>query len=294
MSGGLSSDFGRGLDSDYADNLGAEMGSDYADILTKKMGEILDYLQSQGCPKQIHTAVILGSGLGEYTEALELTHSIPYSEIPSFPHSTVEGHSGALIFGELQGHTIMAFSGRFHFYEGYGIDETVIPVRLTHALGANKLLISNAAGGINLSYKVGDLMVIDHIIRPHRRMIQQSSSWHWNMKSYADLAFAAATDLGLSVHRGNYLYVFGPNYETKAEIHAYRAMGGDAVGMSTAAELMEAARLSLPAVGVSLITNAAAGITGQALNHDEVKEAANARKEDFARLVSRLIVEDWG
>jgi purine-nucleoside phosphorylase len=103
MSGGLSSDIGHGLDSDYAENL------------TKKMGEILNYLQSQGCPKQIHAAVILGSGLGEYTEALELTHSIPYSEIPSFPQSTVEGHSGALIFGELQGRTIMAFSGRFHF-----------------------------------------------------------------------------------------------------------------------------------------------------------------------------------
>lgn len=298
MSGGLGNGLGRGLDSDFRGDLGAEMGaemgSDYAENLTKKMGEILDYLQSQGCPKQIHAAVILGSGLGEYTEALELSHSISYSEIPSFPQSTVEGHSGALIFGELQGHTIMAFSGRFHFYEGYGIDETVIPVRLTHALGASKLLISNAAGGINLSYKVGDLMVIDHIIRPHRRMMQQSTRWHWNMKNYADLAFSVATELGLSVHRGNYLYVFGPNYETKAEIHAYRAMGGDAVGMSTAAELMEAARLGLPAVGVSLITNAAAGITGQALNHDEVKEAANARKEDFARLVSRLIVEDWG
>ena len=274
--------------------MSGELGSDFRGELGKKMGEILDYLQSQGCPKQIHAAVILGSGLGEYTEALELTHSIPYSEIPSFPQSTVEGHSGALIFGTLNGFKVLAFSGRFHFYEGYGIDETVIPVRLTHALGASKLLISNAAGGINLEYKVGDLMVIDHIIRPHRRMMAQSSKWHWNMKNYADLAFAAATDLGLSVHRGNYLYVFGPNYETKAEIHAYRAMGGDAVGMSTAAEFMEATRLSLPTVGVSLITNAAAGITGQALNHDEVKEAANARKEDFARLVSRLIVEDWG
>ena len=282
MSGELGSDF-RG-----------ELGSDNADDMTKKMGEILDYLQSQGCPKQIHAAVILGSGLGEYTEALEISQTIPYSDIPSFPQSTVEGHSGALIFGTLNGFKVLAFSGRFHFYEGYAIEETIIPVRLAHALGASKLLISNAAGGINLEYKVGDLMVIDHIIRPHRRMMAQSSKWHWNMKIYADLAFSVANELGLSVHRGNYLYVFGPNYETKAEIHAYRAVGGDAVGMSTAAELMEATRLSLPAVGVSLITNAAAGITGQALNHDEVKKAANARKEDFARLVSRLIVEDWG
>ena len=289
----MNSGLGHGLGSDLSRGLGSDVGGDFRGGLGEKMEGILDYLQSQGCPKQIHAGVILGSGLGDYTEALRITHTIPYSEIPSFPQSTVEGHSGALIFGKLEGRTIMAFSGRFHFYEGYKIDETVIPVRLTHALGADKLLISNAAGGINLSYKVGDLMVIDHIIRPHRRMMQQSSSWHWNMKSYADLAFAVATDLGLSVHRGNYLYVFGPNYETKAEIHAYRAMGGDAVGMSTAAELMEAARLGLPAVGVSLITNAAAGITGQALNHDEVKEAANARKEDFARLVSRLILEDW-
>lgn len=267
---------------------GADLGISGSD-----MRAILSYLQELGCPEQIHAGVILGSGLGDYTEALGITHTIPYSDIPSFPQSTVEGHSGALIFGELKGQKVMAFSGRFHFYEGYAIEDTIIPVRLTHALGANKLLISNAAGGINLSYNVGDLMVIDHIIRPHRRIMQQSSKWSWNIKSYADHAFEAAKDLGLPVHRGNYLFVFGPNYETKAEIHAYRTMGGDAVGMSTAAELMEATRLGLPAVGISLITNAAAGITGQALNHDEVKEAANARKEDFARLVSRLIVEDW-
>ena len=273
--------------------LGVDLGHAFNDNLTKKIGEILSYLQSQGCPEQIHAGVILGSGLGEYTEALRITHTIPYSEIPSFPHSTVEGHSGALIFGNLEDCTIMVFSGRFHFYEGYEIDETVIPVRLIHAIGAKKLLISNAAGGINLSYNVGDLMVIDNIIRPHRRMMQQSSKWHWNMKSYSDIAFSAAIKLGLTVHRGNYLYVFGPNYETKAEIHAYRIMGGDAVGMSTAAELMEANRLGLPAVGISLITNAAAGITGEALNHDEVKVAASTRKEDFALLVSRLIIEDW-
>lgn len=273
---------------------GADLGvSGTASTSGADMRAILSYLQELGCPEQIHAAVILGSGLGDYTEALRITHTIPYSDIPSFPQSTVEGHSGALVFGELEGHKIMAFSGRFHFYEGYAIEETIIPVRITHALGANKLLISNAAGGINLSYNVGDLMVIDHIIRPHRRIMQQSSKWSWNMKSYADHAFEAAKDLGLPVHRGNYLFVFGPNYETKAEIHAYRAMGGDAVGMSTAAELMEATRLGLPAVGISLITNAAAGITGETLNHDEVKEAANARKEDFARLVSRLIVEDW-
>ena len=273
--------------------LGVDLRHAFNDNLTKKIEEILSYLQSQGCPEQIHAGVILGSGLGEYTEALRITHTIPYSEIPSFPQSTVEGHSGALIFGNLENRTIMVFSGRFHFYEGYEIDETVIPVRLIHAIGAKKLLISNAAGGINLSYNVGDLMVIDNIIRPHRRMMQQSSKWHWNMKSYSDIAFSAAIKLGLTVHRGNYLYVFGPNYETKAEIHAYRIMGGDAVGMSTAAELMEATRLGLPAVGISLITNAAAGITGEALNHDEVKVAASARKEDFALLVSRLIIEDW-
>ena len=273
--------------------LGVNLRHAFNDNLTKKIEEILSYLQSQGCPEQIHAGVILGSGLGEYTEALRITHTIPYSEIPSFPQSTVEGHSGALIFGNLENRTIMVFSGRFHFYEGYEIDETVIPVRLIHAIGAKKLLISNAAGGINLSYNVGDLMVIDNIIRPHRRMMQQSSKWHWNMKSYSDIAFSAAIKLGLTVHRGNYLYVFGPNYETKAEIHAYRIMGGDAVGMSTAAELMEATRLGLPAVGISLITNAAAGITGEALNHDEVKVAASTRKEDFALLVSRLIIEDW-
>ena len=186
----------------------------------------------------------------------------------------------------------MVFSGRFHFYEGYEIDETVIPVRLIHAIGAKKLLISNAAGVLicRTMWVTSWSLIILFAPSP---MMQQSSKWHWNMKSYSDIAFSAAIKLGLTVHRGNYLYVFGPNYETKAEIHAYRIMGGDAVGMSTAAELMEATRLRLPAVGISLITNAAAGITGEALDHNEVKVAASARKEDFALLVSRLIIEDW-
>ena len=126
--------------------LGVDLRHALNDNLTKKIEEILSYLQSQGCPEQIHAGVILGSGLGKYTEALRITHTIPYSEIPSFPQSTVEGHSGALIFGILENRTIMVFSGRFHFYEGYEIDETVIPVRLIHAIGAKKLLISNAAG----------------------------------------------------------------------------------------------------------------------------------------------------
>ena len=264
-----------------------------SNALESNLEVVLGHLQELGCPRKIHAGIILGSGLGEYTKGLRITHTIAYSDIPYFPQSTIEGHSGVLIFGELQGLKVMAFSGRFHFYEGYAFEETLIPVRLTYALKADKLLISNAAGGINLKYSVGDLMVIDHIIRPHRRMMQQSSKWSWNMKSYADQAFYAAKDLGLPVHRGNYLYVLGPNYETKAEIHAYRTMGADAIGMSTAAELMEATLLGLPTVGISLITNAAAGITGEALNHDEVKEVANARKDDFSRLMSRLIIKNW-
>lgn len=241
-------------------------------------------------PETFDAAVILGSGLGGFGAELEDPFEIPYQSIPGFPESTVAGHSGSLISGKIRGKSVLAFSGRFHFYEGYGFDKTLIPVQLAKAFDVDKLIISNAAGGINLDFRVGDLMIIKAIIKP-ARMIAPAQPQTW--KYDTGISITAVQNMAemheIPVKTGNYLYVTGPNYETKAEIHAFRKMGGDAVGMSTAPELMEASRLKLKTIAVSLITNAAAGVTDQKLDHAEVKEAAEIRKEDFARLVKAFI-----
>ncbi|MFV1884674.1 MAG: purine-nucleoside phosphorylase [Balneola sp.] len=248
------------------------------------------FLVKKGIPETIHTAVILGSGLGSFGDEIQNPTVISYSEIPEFPQSTVEGHSGSLIFGTIEEKTVLAFSGRFHFYEGYGFDKTVLPVQLAHAFGVDKLIISNAAGGINLNFRVGDLMIIQSILSPAKELdFPESVDVNEILANNAVQVKQIATSLNIATQQGSYLYVTGPNYETKAEIHAFRFLGGDAVGMSTAPELIEAARIGTNAVAISLITNAAAGITDQVLDHAEVKEAADAKKDVFARLVKGLI-----
>jgi len=255
--------------------------------------EIKNYLVAKGFPKKIEAVVILGSGLGDFGNKIRDSIVIPYSEIPKFPQSTVQGHSGSLIFGTVENKTTLAFSGRFHFYEGYEFQKTVLPVHLAYAFNAEKLLVSNAAGGINLDFRVGDLMVIEDIIKQNMDLKAAPSSKKWSLDLYpiADKVQEIAKQVGVITKRGTYLYVKGPNYETKAEIKAFRLLGGDAVGMSTAPELMEAARLGIKSAAVSLITNAAAGVTDQKLDHAEVKEAAEMKKTEFAELVKGLIRE---
>lgn len=255
--------------------------------------EILDiknWLVEFGIAETIDAAVILGSGLGDFGNHIENAKIIPYSDIPGFPQSTVVGHSGSLIFGSVSGKSVMAFSGRFHFYEGYPFSKTVIPVQLAKVFEVTKLIISNAAGGINLDFRVGDLMVIERIMHPHIEIdIEQTESWPEELKTNSERVIEIANSTNVPVKKGTYLYVTGPNYETKAEIRAFRGLGGDAVGMSTAPELMEAYRIGVKAVAVSLITNAAAGVTDQKLDHAEVKEAAEMKKDEFAKLVIGLI-----
>lgn len=258
--------------------------------LSELISNIHQFLVDEGVPMHIDAAVILGSGLGGFGAEIENARSIPYSRIPGFPQSTVAGHSGSLIFGQVSGKIVMAFSGRFHYYEGYPFSTTVIPVQLASAFGVDALIISNAAGGINLGYSVGDLMVIDHVMHPYVEIsIECPDGWLESLKAQASRARVIASNIGISTKKGTYLYVTGPNYETKSEIHAFRHLGGDAVGMSTAPELMEAYRLGLNAVAISLITNAAAGVTDQKLDHAEVKEAAELKKDEFAHLVKNLI-----
>lgn len=254
--------------------------------------DIVDFLKYQNIPEDIESAVILGSGLGGFADHIENSVAFPYEEISGMPVSSVEGHAGKLIFGQINNKNIMAFSGRFHYYEGFTFEQTAAPVYLAKALGAHKLIISNAAGAINTSFSVGDLMVIEDVIRSNMSISPRGHQRHRYLHHHhVNDVRSLAAELGLVIQQGTYMYVTGPNYETKAEIRSFRRMGADAVGMSTAPELFEAARLKLQSAAVSLITNMSTGVTGEKLDHEEVKAAANARKEDFAKLVKKLIKE---
>ncbi len=235
--------------------------------------------------------IILGSGLGKFTKAIQDPVIVPYSEIRGFPETGVTGHDGALYFGTVGERKILAWSGRFHHYEGHSFDRTVLPVRVAADLGCNVLVVTNAAGGINFRFRVGDLMLIDDIISlpvrvsPHTRKFCHRYANDPLVNEVTHLAAKA----GIAVTRGTYLYAKGPTYETKAEIRAFRVMGADAVGMSTAAELNEAIRLQMTCLGISLITNLATGVSKKKLDHSEIAEAASLREKDLMELITRIL-----
>lgn len=254
--------------------------------------EISTYLAEQGVEDNPKAAIILGSGLGDFSERIDNPTSVDYASIPGFPSTSVKGHSGELISGTINGNPVIAFAGRFHHYEGHSFERTILPVRLAHALGSEKLLLSNAAGGINYLFEVGDLMLIDDIMHTGYSLSpfdgKRFTYDHYPaVRSAQEIAFRQ----GIPVQRGTYMYAKGPNYETKAEIRAFRRMGADAVGMSTAPELIEASRLGLKTVAVSLISNMAAGVVQGTLDHEEVKKAAEGRKQEFGDLVEAFIEE---
>ncbi len=250
-------------------------------------------LQEKGIGKP-DCAIILGSGLGALTGFLKNSVVVPYSEIPGFPETSVAGHDGALHFGQLGKKSILAWSGRFHFYEGHPFERTILPVRVTEALGCNSLLVTNAAGGINTRFQVGDLMLIDDLLYPLISVSPHNSPI--NKRYAADRMVSRITHMaaeeGIAVTRGTYLYAKGPSYETKAEIRSFRIMGADAVGMSTAAELNEALRLDMTCLGISLITNQATGVSKEKLDHGEIKEAATLREKDIIALISRIMSDE--
>lgn len=255
------------------------------------MNKTVDYCLSRDIPDRIDAAVILGSGLGGFADGLDVIESVPYADIPGFPAVTVAGHHGALIAARHEGKVLLVFSGRFHHYEGHGFDKTVLPVRLSVALGAKLLVVSNAAGGINTRFNVGDLMVIDDLMRLGHGVSFGSEPYRPTYPDCRLLAHALRTahTEGIPVRQGTYLYVKGPVYETPAEIRAYRLLGADAVGMSTMPELLEAGRAAIPAIGFTLITNMATGVTGEKLAHADIQDVADRRKADFTRLVKELI-----
>ena len=244
--------------------------------------------------------VILGSGLGDYAEALEDAVKLPYSEIPGFPRSTVAGHAGMWCCGTLYGKRVVMMQGRFHYYEGYGMKDVTLPVRVMQKIGVKTLIVTNAAGGVNLGYHPGELMVIGDIfsmtaqnplIGPNLdafgpRFPDMSCAFDKELRA---LAHECANEQGFALREGVYAQMTGPTYETPAEICMLRTLGADAVGMSTVPEVIVARHGGMRVLGISCITNMAAGILDQPLNHAEVTETANRVKGQFRNLLDRII-----
>lgn len=246
--------------------------------------------------------IVLGSGLGSFTEEMDIEMEIPYGEIPHFPVSTVEGHSGKLIFGELGGKKVVAMAGRFHYYEGYTTDEVVFPIRVMKFLGIETLLLSNAAGGMNAGFKVGDLMVIkDHIslfaINPllgkniaelGPRFPDMSEPYN---KALINKAKAIAAEKNIELKEGVYCGVTGPTFETRAEYKLLQLIGGDAVGMSTVQEVIVAVHMGLTVFALSVITDVGIREEENKITHAEVLEAAGNAEPKLTYLFKELIAQ---
>ena len=245
------------------------------------------------------TAIVLGTGLGQLASEITDKLEIPYSEIPNFPVSTVEGHAGALIFGKLGGVDIMAMQGRFHYYEGYSMKEVTFPVRVMYELGIKTLFVSNASGGMNPSFKIGDLMIItDHINffpeHPLRGKNFPTGPRFPDMHEPYDTllinqAYEIARKKGIEVKQGVYVGVQGPTFETPAEYRMYRTFGGDAVGMSTVPEVIVAHHCGIKTFGVSVITDLGGFDKPVEVSHEEVQEAANKAQPNMTTIMRELI-----
>lgn len=248
----------------------------------------------------VDTAIILGSGLGDFAEELAEPVILPYAEIPHFPVSTVAGHAGRLVCGKLGEKKILAMQGRFHFYEGYPMEEVVFPVRVMAMLGIRRLIVTNAAGGVNPDFHPGELMLItDHInfmgTNPLIGANDDQLGPRFPDMSHAydeqglALARRAAQQAGIPLREGVYAAFAGPSYETPAEIRMVRTWGADAVGMSTVPEVIAANHAGMRVTGLSCITNLAAGMQ-KSLNHEEVMATSARVKDDFKRLLTVLAV----
>ena len=246
------------------------------------------------------TAIILGTGLGQLASEITDTYEFAYQDIPNFPVSTVEGHSGKLIFGKLGGVDILAMKGRFHFYEGYSMKEVTFPVRVMYELGVKTLFVSNAAGGMNPKFKIGDLMVItDHINffpeHPLRGKNLPTGPRFPDMhEPYDPMLIKMADDIahreGIPVKHGVYVGVQGPTFETPAEYRMYRILGGDAVGMSTIPEVIVAHHCGIRTFGVSVITDLGGFDTPVEVSHEEVQEAANKAQPFMTKIMKEMII----
>ena len=251
------------------------------------------------------TAVVLGSGLGGYAGKVQTKAEISYREIEGFPVSTVAGHEGKFIFGYVEKTPVVLMQGRVHYYEGYDMAEVVLPIRLMGMLGAKNILLTNAAGGVRKDFAPGDLMMItDHISSFVPSPLRGANLDHLgerfpDMSRVYDDALCGkvrkeAQKLGISMKEGVYVQASGPNYETPAEIRMFRSLGADAVGMSTVCEAIAAHHMGMKVCGISCITNMAAGILNQPLNHEEIQRVADTVKEKFESLVTAFLFEREG
>jgi len=254
--------------------------------------------QTAGVRPQI--GLILGSGLGVLADLIENARTIPYTAIPHFPVSTVEGHAGELVLGEVKGKQVLVMKGRFHPYEGYGVETVSFPVRVMKQLGVETLIVTNAAGGINTSFQAGDLMVIrDHINFMFRNPLMGPNDNNLGVrfpdmseaysKRLREVAHRVASEQGGSLREGVYAGLLGPSYETPAEIRMLRTLGADVVGMSTVPEVIVARHAGIEVLGFSCVSNMAAGILDQPLSHEEVMETTERVKSQFLRLVLGVI-----
>jgi len=272
------------------------MKSEYSTDAAIKAAAAIRKLADSQQPK---IGIILGSGLGGLSKSIGDAVRIPFREIPGFPEPTVAGHEGAVIVGSLAGREVVALSGRFHMYEGHPAALAAFPVRVFHALGAQELFVSNAAGGISSKLAVGDLMMIsDHLnlmgANPLVGVAQKGEIRSPDMTDAYNpglrwLLRTAAEKLGITLREGVYAGLLGPSYETPSEVKMLRLLGADAVGMSTVPEVIVARALGMRVAGVSCITNAAAGVTGSALSHAEVLETTNRVSAVFESLVMEFL-----
>jgi len=267
--------------------------------MSEEIKKTAAWIKEQTADFRPEVGVILGTGLGDFAEQIEACHSIEYKSIPGFPVSTVEGHKGRLIFGMLEGHRVVAMQGRFHYYEGYTMQQVTFPVRVMQQLGIRVLFVSNASGGINTSFRVGDLMVItDHInlmpnplIGPNLAELGPRFPDMHNCydKGLIARATAIAEQEGIKLQYGVYVGGTGPTFETQAEYRYFKAIGGDAAGMSTVPEVIVARHMSIPVFGVSVITNC--GLSDEIGDHEDVQLQGKKAGVKMQLLFRRMIKE---
>lgn len=265
----------------------------------EKVQETVKYITDKTGFRPVY-GVILGSGLSGFSRDIEIEFSLPYSEIPNFPISTVEGHKGALLFGTIAGKKVIAMQGRFHYYEGYKMQEVTFPVRVMKYLGVEKLIVSNASGGVNPAYTVGDIVIIhDHInLMPEHplrgqndnrfgpRFVNMSEPYSRKMIAKAK---EVAAKLEIEVKDGIYLSLQGPTFETLAEYHMVKVLGADCVGMSTVPEVIVARHMEMECFGVSVITDMGDAESIEDVNHEEVLQAAKKAEPKVRRFIKELI-----
>lgn len=253
-------------------------------------------------PENYEIGIILGSGLGGLGEKISNPKYVDYADIPEFPVSTAPGHAGRFVFGTLNGKNVMCMQGRIHLYEGYDVQNVVMPIRVMKMMGVKTLIVTNAAGGINENFDVGDIMVIsDHINFTGRNCLMGENDDRFGVRfpdmsfgyspDLAKIAFKCAGKLQMKLQKGVYIGCTGPSYETPAEIRAFRIMGADAVGMSTVQEVIAANHCGINVLGFSLISNKAAGLSGERLTEEEVLTIGRQKSEEMQMLITEIVGE---